>query len=178
MLSGSRLTKRGLHPTQEKQSAQAVLRFIRSIPGGSLFGADITIRKVVRPMLWDATRPTLYASTEPRITRPCRGLTAVRRSRCVHLRIVYTTTVIKQSHTERGSWLWPLPLGGGCETSQKRSPFAPLRRSLIIDILVKCPSFSNAKSSVSTGTTVHWDLTHVARSCGRGAEARGRPECA
>ena len=125
MLSGSRLTKRGLHPTQEKQSAQAVLRFIRSIPGGSLFGPDITIRKVVRPMLWDVTRPTLYASTEPRSTRPCRGLTAVRRSRRVHLRTVYTTTVIKQSHTERGSWLWPLPLGGGCETSQKRSPFVP-----------------------------------------------------
>ena len=37
MLSGSRLIKRGLHPTQEKQSAQAVLRFIRSIPGGRLF---------------------------------------------------------------------------------------------------------------------------------------------
>ena len=33
------------------------------------------------------------------------------------------------------------------------------------------PSFSNAKT-VSLGTAVHQDLTHVARSCGHGAEAR------
>ena len=103
----------------------------------------------------------------------------MRRSRCVHLGIVYTTTVIKRKpHQERKLAVGLFPLGVVVVTSQKRSPFAPLRRSLIIDILVKCPSFSNAKSSVSTGTTVHWDLTHVARSCDRGAEARGRPECA
>ena len=37
------------------------------------------------------------------------------------------------------------------------------------------PFFSNAKT-VSSGTTVHRDLTHVARSCEHGAEARGRPD--
>ena len=36
------------------------------------------------------------------------------------------------------------------------------------------PFFSNAKT-VSSGTTVHRDLTHVARSREHGAEARGRP---
>ena len=39
------------------------------------------------------------------------------------------------------------------------------------------PSFSNTKT-VSLGTAVHQDLTHEVRSCGCGAEARGRPECA
>ena len=39
------------------------------------------------------------------------------------------------------------------------------------------PSFSNAKT-VSSGTTVHRDLTHVARSRGHGAEARVRPTSA
>ena len=33
------------------------------------------------------------------------------------------------------------------------------------------PSFSNA-NTVRLGTAVHRDLTHVARSCGHGAEAR------
>ena len=33
------------------------------------------------------------------------------------------------------------------------------------------PSFSNAKT-VRLGTAVHRDLTHVARSCGHGEEAR------
>ena len=36
------------------------------------------------------------------------------------------------------------------------------------------PFFSNAKT-VSSGTTVHPDLTHVARNREHGAEARGRP---
>jgi hypothetical protein len=39
------------------------------------------------------------------------------------------------------------------------------------------PPFSNEKT-VSSGTAVHRDLTHEVRSCGQGAEARGRPECA
>ena len=36
------------------------------------------------------------------------------------------------------------------------------------------PFFSDAKT-VSPGTEVHRDLTHEVRSCGRDAEARGRP---
>ena len=36
------------------------------------------------------------------------------------------------------------------------------------------PFFSDTKLA-SPGTKVHRDLAHEVRSCGRGAEARGRP---
>ena len=146
MLSGSRLIKRGLHPTQEKQSAQAVLRFIRSIPGGSLFGPDITIRKVVRPMLWDVTRPTLYASTEPRITRPCRGLHGCAEiSLCTLKDCVHHHCNKAKPHRERKLGLWPsFPSGVVVKPLKSAPPSSPLRRSLIIDILVKLVALENS----------------------------------